>query len=437
MLVRSPQPSTTLLAEPEVMSSCGRDPKLARRRLQQKGHLFNQGGMWKLRWHEDRVSADGTIKRGWSRIVHIGPSLGPAKLTEKEARRIAWENHLSRLDATLSTPNSAMTLASFVERKFLPEHVVLLKRSGRLHYESMLKHVMPALGDQRLRDITGEDIQRLVSSKLARKYSVQTAKHVRTVISAIFTHAKRLGWYLGDNPAKLVRLPEMVRKEAHALSFDQAVAVIGALPSPAQEMVLFAILTSMNVAEICGLQWKRVNLTEQFATVDGESLPPMTLAVRRQWYRGEYGSVKAKSRRRDLPIGPVLKRVLEETKSRTKFAGGDDPVFAARTGKPLDEHNIARRHLKLVGCTVGMPWLSWHCFRRTHTTLANELGMVFTDRMAMMGHSEARMTALYTAADLQRRRTILDQMAARLVPMISSEQNISETANGRQPKNGR
>jgi hypothetical protein len=21
-----------------------------------------------------------------------------------------------------------------------------------------------------------------------------------------------------------------------------------------------------------------------------------------------------------------------------------------------------------------MPWLSWHCFRRTHTTLANELG---------------------------------------------------------------
>jgi hypothetical protein len=63
-----------------------------------------------------------------------------------------------------------------------------------------------------------------------------------------------------------------------------------------------------------------------------------------------------------------------------------------------------------------MAWLSWHCFRRTHTTLANELGMAFTDRMAMMGHSEARMTALYTADDLQRRRTVLDQMAARLVP---------------------
>ena len=37
----------------------------------------------------------------------------------------------------------------------------------------------------------------------------------------------------------------------------------------------------------------------------------------------------------------------------------------------------------------------------------------------MMGHSEARMTALYRADDLQRRRTILDQMAERLLPSPS------------------
>src|SRR6266478_6325144 len=46
-------------ATPEVMSSCGRDQDLARRRLQQKGDLFNQGGMWKLRWHEDKIGPDG------------------------------------------------------------------------------------------------------------------------------------------------------------------------------------------------------------------------------------------------------------------------------------------------------------------------------------------------------------------------------------------
>jgi len=375
--------------------------------------------MWKLRWHEDKIGPNGEVTRGWSRAVHLGPSGGLGKLTEKEARRLGWENFLSKLDAGVSAPHSAVTIGSFIEQRFLPDHVELLKRSGRSHYESMLKHVLPALGKLRLKDTTAADIQKLISSMLAEDYSVQTVKHVRTTVSAIFTHAKRLGWHTGDNPAKLVRLPEMVRKQSHALSFDQAIATLEALRTPAREMVLFAILTSMNIAEVCGLQWKRVNLTEQFTTVDGESLPPLTIAVRAQWYRGEYGSVKAKSRRRNLPVPGALRGVLAKMKERKKFTGPDDPVFAARTGRPVDEHNIARRHLKPAGITLAMPWLSWHCFRRTHTTLAHELGMAFTDRMAMMGHSEARMTALYTGDDLQRRRTVLDRMAERLLPSPS------------------
>ena len=94
----------TSLATPEVMSSCGRDQDLARRRLQQKGDLFNQGGMWKLRWHEDKIGPDGELTRGWSRAVHIGPSAGPGKHTEKEARRLGWENFLSKLDAGVCAP---------------------------------------------------------------------------------------------------------------------------------------------------------------------------------------------------------------------------------------------------------------------------------------------------------------------------------------------
>ncbi len=150
----------TSLLEPEVVLSCGRDPKLARRRLQQKGDLFDQGGMWKLRWHEDKVLANGEVVRGWSRAVHIGPSSGSSRLTEKEARRLGWENFLSKLDAGVCTPNSAVTLGNFVEQKFLPDHVALLKKSGRTHYHSMLKHVLPALRAQRLRDITGGDIRK-------------------------------------------------------------------------------------------------------------------------------------------------------------------------------------------------------------------------------------------------------------------------------------
>lgn len=56
---------------------------VARRRLQQKGDLFEQGGWWKLRWREDRLERDGTVSRGWSRTVWIGPATGSGRMTER------------------------------------------------------------------------------------------------------------------------------------------------------------------------------------------------------------------------------------------------------------------------------------------------------------------------------------------------------------------
>jgi integrase len=179
-------------------------------------------------------------------------------------------------------------------------------------------------------------------------------------------------------------------------------------------MVLTAILTSMNVAEICGLQWKRVNLSDEWTTVDGEALPPLTLAVRRQWYRGEYGTLKKKSRKRNLPIPRSLVGLLVGLKQQAQFAGPDDPVFASRAGTPLDEHNIAARWLRPIGKKLAMPWLSWHVFRHTHATLGEQIGMALSDRQSQMGHGDIRMTLHYTHSDLERRRAVLDVMGEKL-----------------------
>jgi hypothetical protein len=90
---------------------------------------------------------------------------------EKQARRLAWENFLSRLDQNNRTPQSIATVHEFVERKFLPEHVALLKKAGSIHYgkrhektgeyTGMLAHILPALGQKRLREVRYEDVQRL------------------------------------------------------------------------------------------------------------------------------------------------------------------------------------------------------------------------------------------------------------------------------------
>ena len=169
---------------------------MARRRLQQKGDLYQQGGWFKLRWKEDQRLADGTIRYGWSKPVWIGPAMGRGRMTEKQAQRIAWDNFLSRLDQNMRTPQSVATVREFVERKFKPEHVAMLKPAGRVHYDSMLKFVLDGvpekkilerrngkraesvpvkrlhgIGGARLRDVASEHIQRIVSGAIARGYA--------------------------------------------------------------------------------------------------------------------------------------------------------------------------------------------------------------------------------------------------------------------------
>jgi integrase len=251
-----------------------------------------------------------------------------------------------------------------------------------------------------------------------QSYSIQSALHLKNAASAVFRHAKSSGMYSGDNPASDVRLPEMTRKPKHALTGEQVGKLLAALPAPAREMAHLAVLTSMNIAEICGLRWYDVNLTKQWVIVEGEPIPPMALSVRRQFRDGEYGTLKkpsraiASSRRRDLPVDSALASLLRSLKP----SKGNVPVFKSRRGTPIDAHNIFNRQLKPAGKDLGMPWIGWHTMRHTHATLLRQQGAGAADQMAMLGHSALRMTMSYGEGDMDRRREIVRKIARSVAP---------------------
>lgn len=407
---------------------------MGRRRLQLKGDVYESAGMWRGRWQEDQIDRYGIKKRGWSRSVDIGPSVGQGRFTKTQARRLFSENHLSKIDQNNRTPQSIMSVRDFIETRFIPEHVgIKCKIGGRVHYGTQLRIVIdgipekkpksrkwvngaapePArvcgLGNLRLRDVTTEHCQRIVSATLGAGYSVQYAEHVKNCISAIFEHAESKDWFSGKNPAKRVNLPEMVHASQCALSFEELRRVAAALDPMTRAMALCASLTSMNVAEMCGLKLRYVNLSKtEWRSIDGESLPPRMMAVRWQWTLGQLGTVKAQKRRRLVPIPELLADHLATVLTRKQYVRPDDYVFTVN-GRPVDSKNLLRRRLAPLGRAMGIK-LGWHTFRRTFDTLADQVGMSPGERQAIMGHSDASMTQRYLKTPSEQARGAVEQM---------------------------
>lgn len=301
-------------------------------------------------------------------------------------------------------PLPDMSVADFVETLFVPQHVAAKGPSGRRHYRAILKHVLtpaevnrifsagspdsndnpggkpgwPYMNNVRLAEVGPEHVHSLVRAALECGYSTQTVKHIRNAVSAIFSHAIKQHRYLGRNPACLVITPNVVRKKAHALSLAQTIQVFNAMRYPEREMALLAILTSMNISEICGLQWKHVNLMDRTVQRGSDLIPPRTIAVKQQFYRGEFCAVP-EGRRKNLPISQLVFSVLMKL-GQLRGIGGEDFVIATKSGRPVNQINIASRRLKHIGERLGLPQLSWQVLRRTGANLSHEFGTHLEDR---------------------------------------------------------
>lgn len=334
---------------------------------------------------------------------HAGPSMGSrARSLVVHGSRASLTHGLSvdsRQDRTAASPTGS-SFAAFVERKFIPEYVATKKAAGRAHFRAILKHVLPPesvdaafgistpergrtlkavprwpyLTSINLSEITVEAVQHLALTALQQGYSLQTATHIRNVIRNVYTYATQIGYHCGENPAAGVILPPLSRKNEQVLTLAELKQLTAVMPSPARELMLFTVLTEMSVVEICGLQWMYFNTTSSAKWADGEFIPPNTIAVRNQYYRGEFSPVTG-SRRRFIRVADRICLLgTELRKSRKQSVSPQDFVLAARNGSPINPENIAMRHLKSIGNSVQIPGLSWGSFQRTRSALRTKFG---------------------------------------------------------------
>jgi hypothetical protein len=301
-----------------------------------------------------------------------------------------------------------VSFAAYVEKIFAPDHVMRKTPAGRVHYHAILKHVLnpdvvdrifspasrcgkgrlkplhdwPYLDDVSLCELNATHVRRLIESAAARGYSPQTIKHIRNVVSAVISHARKNKVFSGDNPASVVELPPMTRRASRALTVAEARAILSHLQHPEREIALMSITTGISISEICNLRWRHVNLSNQQIYCDGDVIPPRCVLVSRC---GRYGDAidpgLTRARKVDFPDS-LVRWLLHLRREQGQY--DPDKFLVSLPGEDgLSPIAVQMLRLKPVGRALGLPWLSWQALKRAHQALLSELTNQLSDQLVL------------------------------------------------------
>jgi integrase len=303
---------------------------------------------------------------------------------------------------------STISVAAFVHKKFIPDHVELKSPAGRTHYHAILKHLItpervdcffasdsklpnarlkavqgwPYLDDVLLCDLTPAHVRQLVLSASLRGYSRQTVKHIRCVLGAIVKHAKKERMFDGENPISEVELPPASPTRSHELTVLQAKKLLKSMQYPEREIALLTISTGMNISEVCALQWKHINLTRKTVRSDEDPIQCESCIVKKQWTVDRIIDLAGK-KVRVVELPSSLVQVLLQLKRSRRIVDQDQFLIATAEGHAMRPADTLIMCLKPIGQRMGMPWISWQILRRAHQSLLSELRTRLTNELVL------------------------------------------------------
>lgn len=183
-------------------------------------------------------------------------------------------------------------------------------------------------------------------------------------------------------------LPEKAAEVDRTLTPHEVKAIYAAFENPEfADMFLVAIHTGLRNGELRALRWADVHWKTRVLDVRGNLATGAYIAPTGQRDTPKGGVI------RDMPIHSDLFRVLQRQRARSTQ---DGLVFAQSGGK---EWTRRQTYTALVNArkAAGKRYsdVHWHTCRHTFATVCLQRGLPMIVVQALMGHTDARLTARY------------------------------------------
>lgn len=359
-----------------------------------------------------------------------------AKTTQRELRKFAaqLENELKggqvltkaerREQARREAAQAAkvQTLRQYVDRVWMPQKRATAARSSLRAYEVNLRlHVLPALGDSLLGEITPPMITALFYQLQAEGLADKTLNLIWNITGEIFSTAVQ-DEILDHSPMQKARRPAAskdakVDQDKKAYTAEEMLRVLEAIgqePLIWRALALLLTMTGLRRGEACGLQWDCVDFATGEITIKRNVQPCKG---------GVYVTTPKTGRERTVLAPPdvldLLRQLRQEQPVTVRW------VFARpHSTEPINPNSVTN-HFRQMGRRYGLEDFHPHKLRHTFASIAIEQGADVAAVSQCLGHSTIATTlAVYTHTN----QTATRRAAAKVWDAIQQPQQAEKKA---------
>lgn len=356
-------------------------------------------GMGSLRKRESKRK-DGSINVYWEGRITVGrdPETGrPRSVYLSGKRKKEVLERMQTLQEEIRRGSyvepTEMTLGEWMEI-WLKEYQGSKKPMTVHNYMGTVgKHILPALGDQRLDRLTNLMLQRFYNSLCEGRHplSPKSVKNVHGILHKALDQAVRSG-LLRANPADNCVTPKLVQHEIKPMEPEEVTRFLKNLEGePYRALFLTAFFTGMRQGELLGLSWDRVDFDTGIVEIRQQL----------QCIEGVYSlqTPKHDKVRIIAPVRLVMDALREERRKQEEnhrrmgeaWQNRWNLVFTDETGKLLVRRTVDK-HYKKILAKSGIEEHRFHDMRHTFAVSMLDAGEDLKSLQENLGHATAAFT---------------------------------------------
>lgn len=359
--------------------------------MAQKGHKYRRGATWTIMY--DLPSVGGKRRQK-----------SEGGFPTAEAAQRALNDRLASLDNNEFIEPTRITVGQFLMDEWLPsvERRVragnLKESTARQYADQVRNHLVPRIGDVRLRSLTVTHLDTLYDEMFAHgrlrdggPLTPRSVQIAHTAIHSALNFAKKRAM-VRDNVADLAEPPKGQKKEMTVWTPEQTRHFLTAtVDHPLYPCFFLAATTGMRRGELAGLRWCDVNLDDGYLDISNTRTSVGYQVVERE--------PKSKKSARRVALDGATVAVLRAHKashSAARLAASvtfnpGDYLFVRDDGRPYHPEAISRQ-FKRAFSRLELPPVRLHDVRHGHASaglLAGIPAKVMADRL---GHASVSVT---------------------------------------------